>query len=125
MIKDIDNVGIAVSDLNKSIRFYEQLGFTVRTRDEFSAFLIAGRAALYLFKTNNITIMKRSFDLEENPLGIDHLSLSVEDVDKFCQELEGKGVKLERQPKDYEWSARAACLRDPDGNCIWLIKWHK
>jgi len=32
------------------------------------------------------------------------------------------GIQVVREPRDYEWGARAACLRDPDGTCIWLLR---
>lgn len=122
MIRSIDNVGIATGDLGASLRFYQTLGFELEYQDEFSAMVKAGTAHLYLFATPNQASLSRSFDLEGNPLGIDHISLLVENVDALCGELEAQGVSLARPPQDYDWGARAACLYDPDGNCIWLLQ---
>ncbi len=55
-------------------------------------------------------------------MGIDHLSFRVADVDAACASLKAQGIAVEREPQDYPWGARAACLRDPDGNCIWLLQ---
>jgi catechol 2,3-dioxygenase-like lactoylglutathione lyase family enzyme len=122
MILSIDNIGIAVSDLEASLRFYQALGFEPEYRDESSAMIRAGTAHLYLFVTPNRESLSRSFDLTGNPLGIDHISLQVEDVDALCEKLAAQGVTLARPPQDYDWGARAACLYDPDGNCIWLLQ---
>ncbi|MFQ5595372.1 MAG: VOC family protein [Anaerolineae bacterium] len=122
MIRGIDNVGVAVSDLEASLGFYQTLGFESEYQDEFSAMVKAGTAHLYLFATDNDASLSRSFDLEGNPRGIDHISLLVEDVDALCNELEAQGVSPARPPQDYDWGARAACLYDPDGNCIWLLQ---
>ncbi len=122
MIRGIDNVGIAVGDLEASLRFYRALGFEPVYQDETSAMVKAGTAQLYLFATHSDASLSRSFDLEGNPRGIDHISLLVEDVDGLCSDLEAQGVSLARQPQDYDWGARAACLYDPDGNCIWLLQ---
>ncbi|MFQ5343779.1 MAG: VOC family protein [Anaerolineae bacterium] len=122
MIRGIDNVGIAVSDLDGSLDFYQTLGFELEYQDEFSAMVKAGTAQLYLFATDSDASLSRSFDLEGNPRGIDHISLLVEDVDTRCNDLEAQGASLARQPQDYDWGARAACLYDPDGNCIWFLQ---
>jgi catechol 2,3-dioxygenase-like lactoylglutathione lyase family enzyme len=122
MIRGIDNVGIAVGSLEASLWFYGALGFELVYQDEFSAMVKAGTAQLYLFATDSDASLSRSFDLEGNPRGIDHISLLVENVDTLCNELEAQGVSLARPPQDYDWGARAACLYDPDGNCIWLLQ---
>ena len=47
----------------------------------------------------------------------DHVAFEVEDVDAACQELQSKGLRVEKGPRDYEWG-RSAYLKDPDGR--WL-----
>lgn len=122
MVTGLDNIGIAVTDLERSLTFYRALGFKPEYQDETSAFLRAGTVALYLFKTSTPAPGLRSFDLSGNPAGLDHLSLTVPDVDAACAQLRALGIPIEREPRDYEWGARAACLRDPDGTCIWLLQ---
>ncbi|HEV8716021.1 MAG TPA: VOC family protein, partial [Candidatus Binatia bacterium] len=54
MLKGIDNVGIAVTDLKRSIAFYEKLGFTKGQDYEAgvaACTLTAGSAVLFLFQT--------------------------------------------------------------------------
>lgn len=122
MITGLDNIGIAVTDLEASLAFYRGLGFVPEYRDAHSALVRAGGVALYLFKTTVRSPVVRSFDLTGNPAGLDHLSFNVPNVDAACERLRAMGIAIEREPRDYEWGARAACLRDPDGTCIWLLQ---
>ncbi len=122
MIRDLDNIGLAVSDVQRAVSFYRLLGFEPEYATEDSAFLRAGGVALYLFRTEAPASSLRSFDLTGNPLGLDHLSFRVDDVDAASAALQARGVPIERPPQDYPWGARAACLRDPDGTCIWLLQ---
>ena len=122
MVTALDNVGIAVRDVTRSVAFYRLLGFVPEYEDAHSAMMRAGTVALYLFRTETPPPATRSFDLAGNPAGLDHLSFRVADVDAACERLRAMGVAIERDPQDYEWGARAACLRDPDGNCIWLLQ---
>ncbi len=122
MILGLDNVGVAVRDVARSAAFYRLLGFEPEYLADDSAFLRAAGVALYLFRTRGPQPSPRSFDLEGNPVGYDHLSFQVADVDGVCGKLQGLGVVVEREPQDYPWGARAACLRDPDGNCVWLLQ---
>lgn len=122
MITGLDNIGIAVTDLERSLAFYRALGFVPEYQDAESAMVRAGAVALYLFRTTTPAPLVRSFDLGGNPAGLDHLSFNVPDVDAACEQLRAMGIPIEREPRDYEWGARAACLRDPDGTCIWLLQ---
>lgn len=47
-------------------------------------------------------------------------TLSVDDVDAKCAELETKGVTLLNGPMDRPWGIRTASFKDPAGN-IWEI----
>jgi len=122
LIEALDNVGVAVRDLERAVAFYRILGFQPEYATEDSALLRAGGVALYVFRTDGPVQPLRSFDLTGNAPGYDHLSFRVPDVDAACRRLQELGVTVERQPQDYPWGARAACLRDPDGNCIWLLQ---
>jgi catechol 2,3-dioxygenase-like lactoylglutathione lyase family enzyme len=47
----------------------------------------------------------------------DHIAFTVEDVDKACEDLRTRGLKVDTPPIDYYWG-RSAYLRDPDGQLI-------
>jgi catechol 2,3-dioxygenase-like lactoylglutathione lyase family enzyme len=56
-------------------------------------------------------------------IGINHLALQVDDVDRAFQALVDQGVRVLTAPADYE-NVRVAFLADPDGNVLELIEDH-
>jgi len=51
----------------------------------------------------------------------DHIAFAVEDVDKTVSDLQGRGLKVMIEPRNYYWG-RSAYLRDPDGQLIEITK---
>jgi catechol 2,3-dioxygenase-like lactoylglutathione lyase family enzyme len=76
VIERIENVGVAVTDLERAVAFYTRLGFKVEARDEStrSAMLRGGEARLWIFETRRRSADHRSLSLDGNPTGDDHLS---------------------------------------------------
>jgi catechol 2,3-dioxygenase-like lactoylglutathione lyase family enzyme len=54
-------------------------------------------------------------------VGMNHLALQVDDLDRSFQELVERGVPALSAPQDYE-NVRVAFLADPDGNVLELIE---
>jgi catechol 2,3-dioxygenase-like lactoylglutathione lyase family enzyme len=127
MIKGVDNIGICVTDLRLAVRFYQDLGFTKAYENDRGVTMIAGTAKLFIFQSrrSNPAPVERDFTLFQNPLGIDHISFKVEDVDRVYAEGKAKGLVFNGEPADQSWGARMVSLRDPDGNNLYLLKWLK
>lgn len=128
MLKGIDNIGIAVTDLARSMAFYEKLGFTKSydyDADVKGASLSCGSAVLFLFQTKqaNPQAVKRDPSLAQNPPGLDHISFVVEDVDAIYNDLKAKGVTFNGEPADQDWGARLVGLKDLDGNNLYFLKY--
>ena len=128
MLKGIDNVGVAVTDLARSVAFYEKLGFTKGydyEADVKGCSMNAGSAVLFLFQTKqaNPQAVKRDPSLAQNPPGIDHISFLVEDVNQIYAELKAKGVLFLGEPADQDWGARLVGLKDPDGNNLYFLQY--
>lgn len=123
MIHRLDNAGVAVTDLDLALAFYERLGFEVSNResDTPSATLIAGQVKLWIFQTAGGPAAPRSPDLVGTPAGFDHLSFWVGDVDRAVVDMKAHGLELEMEPADQDWGFRAASALDPDGNRIFLL----
>jgi catechol 2,3-dioxygenase-like lactoylglutathione lyase family enzyme len=94
MIKGVDNLGICVTDLRQAVRFYQDLGFIKAYENDRGVTMVAGTAKLFIFQTrqSNPAPVKRDFTLFQNPLGIDHISFEVEDVDRVYAEAKAKGL---------------------------------
>jgi lactoylglutathione lyase len=126
MILGIDNVGVAVRDRERSMAFYQNLGFRKTFQNERGSTMTAGSTKLFLFPAADRGVPLRKITLEANPPGIDHLSFLVDDVDRTNTELTARGVSFLASPADQSWGARTAVLRDPDGNNRYLLTWrHK
>jgi catechol 2,3-dioxygenase-like lactoylglutathione lyase family enzyme len=128
MLKGVDNIGIAVTNLARSVTFYQTLGFTKGDGYEEpvkSCTMTAGSAVLFLFETKqaNPQPVRRETTLAQNPPGIDHISFAVDDVDQIYNDLKAKGIQFLSEPADQEWGARMVSLKDPDGNNLYLLKW--
>jgi len=116
LIKKIAHTGYQVSDLTRSLAFYEPLGFQRQQR--FSkpspqgtievAFLEMGGAVLELYQLPEGV----PFDLPR--CGIDHLALEVSDLDSVQRKLEMLGYPLDEGPVE-EKQVRFLLIRGPDG----------
>lgn len=126
-IAGIDNVGIAVRDLDAVSSFFaDQVGFEVTRYDDAeppSAVVTVGERYMYLFRTGSETpSTARSAGLVHNPPGLDHISFRVDDMDAAYEELSARGVRFDREPTtDEQWGLRLVGFADPEGNRYFLV----
>src|SRR5262245_62291985 len=80
MIDGVDNIGICVADLKKSVEFYQALGFTKAYENERGVTMVTGTSKLFIFQKRKTSsaLVAREFTLFHNDLGIDHIALAVE-----------------------------------------------
>jgi catechol 2,3-dioxygenase-like lactoylglutathione lyase family enzyme len=120
----VDNVGICVRDLRRSVAFYGDLGFETLGENDRGVTMARGDAKLFLFADRvGGPAPTRELGLFGNPPGIDHVSFLVDDVDALHNELVARGIKTAGAPSDQDWGARAFGLRDPDGNNLYFLCW--
>jgi uncharacterized glyoxalase superfamily protein PhnB len=106
---------LTVDDLQKSITFYEQFGFTVAERWEDKGALLgvmlrAGKSQIGL----NQDDWKKGRDRKKG-LGV-RLSLSTpQNVDEIARRAKSAGITLKSEPKDTEWKSRMFEVVDPSG----------
>jgi len=119
----IDHVTLMVRDLKRSVEFYTQkLGFEVRgetppERNVKTVFLQCGDANLDLYGM----VEGEPFVPEhrEHEVGLVHIALKVEDVDRVYEELVKRGVGFHIKPFYQPRSGRKiAFFKDPDGNVL-------
>ena len=123
MYHGLDNVGVAVADLDDALGFYETLGFECEPYSETDARVTPGDGAyLYVFETERGGEPGRDTDLGSNPVGIDHVSIRVDDVDDVYGTLLDRGVEFVMEPVTEEaWGLRMAAVRDPSGNVFYFV----
>jgi len=124
MVQGIDNIGICTTDVERSVAFYQRLGFSEAYRNDRGVLVAAGAAHLFIFATRRTDPppVGRELGLFGNPPGVDHISFAVADVDAMYATLQAAGVALGGPPEDQSWGARMVGLKDPDGNNLYLLQ---
>jgi lactoylglutathione lyase len=112
-----------IGDIDRSVEFYEALGFEERRRmpirdEAINVFMGMPGDGDRLELTYNFGV--DSYDLGT---GYNHIALTVPDLDATLEELAGKGIDPERPPYLVgENGPRICFVRDPDGYRVELIE---
>jgi lactoylglutathione lyase len=112
-----------ITDPEKSVAFYEALGFQERRRlpireEAVNIFMGLPGDADRLELTYNFGV-----DSYELGTGYGHIALSVDDLDGTLERLKGLGIEPERPPYTVrEGGSRLCFVRDPDQYRIELIE---
>ena len=105
-LKRVDHVGIAVKNLDESVKFYESLGFkatgyeVVAEQKVKVAFLPCGDSEIELLESTEPDGPIARF-IEKNGPGIQHIAIRVDNIDKALEELKAKEVRLIDQTPRY------------------------
>jgi lactoylglutathione lyase len=119
------HIGIRVHDLERSVRFYERLGFTktagpigpepVAILDHASGVEI--NLVLNAPSAHEPNVL---MDVPQKHPGITHIALLCPDIMAAKQRLEAAGISLSGGPVQFGPGAQGIFVRDPDGNVIEL-----
>jgi uncharacterized glyoxalase superfamily protein PhnB len=104
-----------VDDLQKSIGFYEALGFTIDERWEENGSLLgvmlrAGKTQVGL----NQDDWKKGRDRKKG-IGMRLFMATTQNVDEMAARAKGAGIRLNSEPHDTEFKTRAFEVTDPSG----------
>ena len=112
-----------IGDVDRSVGFYEALGFgeldRMPIRDEaINVFMGLPGDGARLELTHNFGV-----DSYELGTGYNHIAVAVEDLDGTLERLAAKGIEPEKPPYTVrEGGSRLCFVRDPDGYRIELIE---
>jgi catechol 2,3-dioxygenase-like lactoylglutathione lyase family enzyme len=106
-IESLNAVTLAVSDMARSVRFYEAAGFVIKYGGADAAFTS--------FRMSDDHLNLERYDGEIRG-GWGRAIFYVSDVDAVYQRLVAVGLHPEFAPRDAEWGERYFHLRDPDGH---------
>ena len=117
MISKIDHVGIAVSDLDKAKKFYQDvLGIKVTATEEveeqkvITAFLPLGDSEIELLASTAPDGPIARF-IEKRGEGIQHIALRVDNIDAALERLKTSGVRLiDEKPRRGAGGAKIAFI---------------
>jgi catechol 2,3-dioxygenase-like lactoylglutathione lyase family enzyme len=106
----LNQVTISVSNIRRSIDFYQLLGLQVIVKsDHYCRFIVPGNETTF------------SIHLSDKPgPGTTVIYFECDKPDEKVAELKSKGIEFSAGPKDQSWLWREAYLKDPDGHIICL-----
>lgn len=127
MIKRIEHLGIAVSDLKSAIAVYETILGTDCYKQELvesegvrTAFLQVGESKIELLEATNADSPIARF-LEKNREGLHHVAFETDDIDAELARLQEAGfVLIHQSPKDGADNKRIAFLHPKSTNGMLL-----
>lgn len=100
MIKKVDHIGIAVKDLDETLKFYENvLGIKAQGNEIIEeqkvrvAFLPIGDTEIELLESTEENGPISKF-IEKKGEGIQHIAYKVDDIDKAIEEMKSKGIRM-------------------------------
>src|SRR5262245_17835537 len=107
--------GITVNDLQKSIAFFEGLGFGVEERWEEQGTLrgvtmLAGDARINISQDD----WKKGRDRQKG-LGMRIFVSTTQDIDKLAADAKKAGIALASEPHDRPWGSRSFEVTEPSG----------
>ena len=140
MIKDVRHVGIVVSDMEKSLKFYRDLlGLKIKSLvNEEGKFLdnmlahenVKNKVAKLVTEQGNALVElidSRSYgnkkDRDFFTIGASHFAFTVDDLEKTYDYLVKNGVKFTAPPQQTpDGFAKVTFCEDPDGTPIELVE---
>jgi methylmalonyl-CoA epimerase len=114
-LKNIDHIGIAVSNLQESLSFWEtSLGIELHGIEEVAeqkvrtAFLPVGSTEIELLEPTSADSSVARF-IEKRGEGLHHIAIEVDDIEAALAELKAKGIQLiDETPRNGAGGARIA-----------------
>ena len=117
MVNKIDHIGIAVKNLDETLKFYEEvLGIkcigteVVEEQKVKTAFLPIGDTEVELLEATDEDSPIAKF-IEKRGEGIQHIAYRVDDIEKDLEEVKKRGIRLiDEKPRKGAGGAKIAFL---------------
>jgi len=124
-IKQIDHIGIRVSDLDRAMEFYRVLGFNIEYQSENDAVVIIkngrGIEINLIYNVNDTNGGKNILmDVGVKYAGYTHIALGVDSIKRTIDVLGANNIQITQGPVTMREGTVAVFVRDPDGNVIEL-----
>ncbi len=122
-IKSVSGITCYVKDINKTVKFYETLGFDFKKKEIDHATCYSNWFWIDFISiaSENKPEFQKEANLSNKGAGL-FLYLSVDNVDDFYKGILSKGLKPSSEPRDWPWGNREFVIRDPDGYKLIIFK---
>ncbi len=125
MVKKVDHIGIAVSNLDEALKFYQEIlgmklqGIEVVEEQKVKvAFLPIGDTEIELLESTDKEGPIARF-IEKKGEGIQHIAYKVDDIEKALEEMRQKGIRLiDEKPRYGAGGAKIAFLHPKSTNGV-------
>lgn len=125
VVNKVDHIGIAVSNLEESIKFYEEvLGLKLHGTEVVEeqkvkvAFLPVGDTEVELLEATQPDSPIAKF-IEAKGQGVQHIAFRVENIEAALEEMKAKGIRLiDEKPRYGAGGARIAFLHPKSTNGV-------
>jgi catechol 2,3-dioxygenase-like lactoylglutathione lyase family enzyme len=107
---NLNQITVAVTDVEKSIEFYEILGLRLIVKS-------LPNYARFECPEGNATFSLHQTDASSNESNV-WIYFEVNNVDEYVGQLIAKGIQFEEMPNDKPWLWRESRLKDLDNNQI-------
>lgn len=119
-IRDLSLIVVGVSDQDRSIEFYEAIGFEKRTDTEFGG----GYRWVEVYAPSGTTGIALASPRPGDPVGVmTGITLTTDDVDATHRELRSLGVDVDAEvARMGDPVPPMFWFRDPDGNSLLIVQ---
>ena len=122
-IKQLDHIGIRVMNVERSVEFYQTLGFEVIREDEKERIFVVKHPSgieINLIANGDREQGRKNIliDVEERYAGYTHYAIAVASVADAQSFLEACHIRITEGPVTFGDGKRSIFVRDPDLNVI-------
>ena len=125
-IEQFDHVGIRITDRERSVKYYESLGFKIEVEVDFDAVIVMKNASGVEINlvVNGVDLNQGKnilMDVPEKHTGFTHVALRVESIIETLRTLEENNIVISQGPVTFGRDGHVSVfLRDPDRNTLEL-----
>ncbi len=125
LAKDSLDLGILVSDINTSLKFYQDL-LGLKFIEKIPVWF--GTMYRLRFGNSDFKLIDPKNKPPKGPVGLDaqigfrYVTFVIKNISKVCEELKKKGIDFEIPEKEIRPGVKIAMVRDPDGNVVEFVE---
>lgn len=120
----LDMVGVIVRDMEKAIRFYQQLGFNVSVGNKKEPYVELDHEGVRI-SLNKIELIEDVYGFKPEKSGdkveLAFLMESPAEIDALIEKMKAAGDYIVREPWQAPWGQYYAILKDEDENMLSLF----
>ncbi len=123
--KESLDLGILVSDINASLKFYQDI-LGLKFIEKIPVWF--GTMYRLRFGSSDFKLIDPKNKPPKGPVGLDvqfgfrYVTFVIKNISKVCEELKKKGIEFEIPEKELRPGVRIAMVRDPDGNIVEFVE---